>query len=106
MARRRCAKKQKKKTGDASSKLTRKAMPIEKPLPKPVPQLKKGPTAEELYQKAIKLGPVEGFKACRHKFFPNNKTDAEEKKKMYECMKRVNATKEEWYANLKKNHVN
>jgi len=99
-------KKQKKKTGDASSKLTRKAMPIEKPLPKPVPQLKKGPTAEELYQKAIKLGPVEGFKACRHKFFPNNKTDAEEKKKMYECMKRVNATKEEWYANLKKNHVN
>ena len=96
----------KRKTGDASSKLTKKAMPIEQPLPKPVPQLKKGPTAEELYQKAIKLGPVKGFKACRYDLFPNNKTDAEEKKKMYECMKRVNASKEEWYANLKKNHVN
>ena len=94
-------KKQKKKTGDASSKLTRKAMPIEQPLPK-----SKGPTAEELYQKAIKLGPVKGLKACRYEFFPNYQTNAEEKKKMYKCREKVQASKEEWYANQKKNHVN
>jgi len=72
-------------TGDASAGLTTLEMPeSEEPLP---------PTDEELYMKAIMMGPTAGTKACRYDIFPNWQENAEEKKKMYECRKRVMASR-------------
>lgn len=72
-------------TGDASAGLTTLEMPEnEEPLP---------PTDEELYMKAIMMGPTAGAKACRYDIFPNWQKNAEEKKKMYECRKRVMASR-------------